>query len=136
MTGWVDYTDQLRQSSKEMNEHNDCTVKAWVNVFDAPYKNAHTWLRAHGRPNRKGMMQKDIKRALESCKRARVKFGPYSRSNRITVSAFCKKHPKGRFYVCHPGHAFAIKDGVVYDHHHGPRRQITFAARVYLEGEL
>ena len=136
MTGWIDYSDHLRESSKKMNEHNDCTVKAWSNVFDCPYQNAHTWLKAHGRRNRIGLYEKEIRRALDACKKALVKYGPYSTDNRITVSAFCKKHPKGRFYVCSNGHAFCIKDGIVYDHHHGPRRQIKFAARVYLEGEL
>jgi hypothetical protein len=77
-----------------------------------------------------------IEAALKACRRAKIKFGPYDRKNRICVSHFVKKHPVGRYYVLVRGHAFCIKDGVVHDWKYGPRRQITFAARVYLEGEI
>lgn len=118
-----------------MKEKNDCTVKAWVNVFDCSYVAAHSWLKRFGRRDGRGMMPKDLKRALAACKKAKVKLGPYSRSRRITVSQFIKAHPVGRYYVANRDHAFCVKDGVVHDWQFGPRRQITFAARVYLEGE-
>ena len=132
---WVDYTETLRKSSNEMKERNDCTVKAWTNVFDCDYKAAHGWLRRFGRRDGHGIMPANLKKALLACKKAKVKFGPYSRERRITVSQFCKKHPVGRYYVANRDHAFCIKDGVVHDWQHGPRRQITLAARFYLEGE-
>lgn len=133
---WVDYSETLRKSSKDAGERNDCTVIAWCNVFDCDYKAAHAWLKRFGRRNNTGMLPSKLKEALSSCKKAKVKFGPYSKSRRITVAAFCKNHPVGRYYVANRDHAFCIKDGVVYDWLHGPRRQITLAARVYLEGEL
>jgi hypothetical protein len=133
---WVDYTEEQRKSSKDMKETNDCTVFAWCNVFDAPYVNSHGWLRKHGRQKGRGMLAKAIKAALAACKKSTTKVGPYSNKDRISVASFCRKHPVGRYYVWNRNHAFAIKDGVVYDHHHGPRRQITGAVRVYLEGEL
>lgn len=133
---WVNYTDEQRKASKEMKENNDCTVFAWCNVFDAPYVSSHRWLQRHGRPTRRGMFANQIKSALFACKRATVKAGPYTKKDRITVADFCKKHPVGRYYVYYVGHAFAIRDGIVYDYKHGPRRQITGAFRVYLEGEI
>lgn len=119
-----------------MNETGDCTVRAWCNVFDAPYRNAHAWLKKYGRRDRHGMSRTNIERAFDACKRVKVVNGPYTRKDRISVSAFCKKHPVGRYYVLVAGHAFAIKDGVVHDWKHGPRRLINWAARIYLPGEL
>lgn len=132
---WIDYSESLRKSSNEMRESNDCTVKAWCNVFDCDYVPAHTWLKKFGRRDGRGMMPSALKKALLACKKAKVKFGPYTRERRITVSQFIKSHPVGRYYVANRDHAFCIKDGVVHDWQLGPRRQITFAARVYLEGE-
>lgn len=133
---WVNYTDEQRKASADMKETKDCTVFAWCNVFDAPYVNSHNWLRRHGRQQGRGMFANAIKIAPASCKKATTKVGPYTRKNRISVAAFCKKHPVGRYYVWNVNHAFAIKDGIVYDYQHGPRRQITGAVRVYLEGEI
>lgn len=119
-----------------MREGSDCTVLAWCNVFDAPYVNSHAWLKKHGRRDRHGMSRKNVERAFAACKRVKVVNGPYSQKDRISVAAFCKKHPVGRYYVLVSGHAFAIKDGIVHDYKHGPRRQITGATRVYLPGEI
>lgn len=132
---WLPYLDELVEQSKRLNETNDCTVKAWSNVFDCKYDSAHTYLRKFGRTNRRGMKLSEIENALKSCTRSKIAFGPYSTKNRVTVKQFCSKHPVGRFYVCSRGHAFCIKDGVVHDWKLGPARQITFAARVYLDGE-
>lgn len=134
---WVNYTDEQRKASSDLNEANDCTVYAWSNVFDASYENSHFWLRKHAqRPNRKGLIPDKIKAAFAACRKAKTKVGPYTRKNRITVSAFLKEHPVGRYYVWNVNHAFVVKDGVVYDWQLGPRRQITGAVRVYLEGEI
>lgn len=133
---WSNYSDTLREASKAARESNDCTVMAWSNCFDAPYLHAHTWLSRYGRLPRRGMSKTELIVALDSCKKSKVRKGPYSRDNRISLSRFCKKHNTGRYYVLVRGHALCVKDGVVYDWYHGPRRQVTFAARVYLEGEL
>lgn len=90
----------------------------------------------HGKTHGRGMDRIEIMRALESCKRAKVKFGPYSPWNRVTLKKFIEKHSKGRYYILVRGHALCVKDGVVYDYYPGMRRQVTFAARVYLEGEV
>lgn len=119
-----------------MKETNDCTVIAWSICFDAPYSHSHFWMKRHGRPNRRGMQLLQIQQALDNCKKAKIRKGPYNRRNRITLSAFCKAHPVGRYYVLVARHALCVKDGIVHDWKHGPRRQVQFAARVYLEGEI
>lgn len=132
---WENYSDELKKASSDMNEKNDCTVLAWSNCFDAPYQHAHIWMKRHGRLGRRGMTRKQVESALNACKKARIRIGPYTRTNKITLSAFCKAHPVGRYYVCVRGHALCVKNGIVHDWLHSPRRQVQFAARVYLEGE-
>lgn len=135
---WVDGYKVTNLASKACSEegNSDCTVRAWANCFDAPYENAYIWMKNHGRKRNKGMTLDEIKRALNSCKKAKIKFGPYGKKERITVKQFCTKHPVGRYYICSKGHAFCIKNGIVHDYYYGPGRWITFAARVYLEGEV
>lgn len=133
---WVDAKIKISKEREKFKETNDCTVIAWTNVFDCEYSKAHSYLKKFGRPNRKGMYTKQIRAALEACTKAKIKIGPYDIKNKISVSNFVKKHSKGRYYVLVRGHAFAIKDGIVYDYYDGPRRQINFACRVYLEGEI
>lgn len=134
---WMDYSPELVAASGKNKEGNDCTVRAWCNTFDCTYERAHYWLRKQGfRSARRGMMIDEVKRALKQCKKVKVKFGPYSKQNKIKIKDFCLKHPIGRYYVVVRGHALCIKDGVVHDWKYGPDREIFFAARVYLEGEL
>lgn len=133
---WVNYSEEQRKASSDLKETNDCTVYAWSNVFDASYENSHFWLKKHAqRINRRGVIPDKIKAAFAACRKAKTKVGPYTRKNRITVSSFIKAHPFGRYYVWNVRHAFVIKDGIVYDWQFGPRREITGAVRVYLEGE-
>lgn len=133
---WECYSFSIEEQSRLHKEDNDCTVIAWSNCFDACYKDSLVWMRKHGRLPRRGMKRKQIEAALKACRRSKIKFGPYTRDNRISVSQFIKKHPVGRYYVLVSRHALCIKDGIIHDYKYGPRRQITFAARVYLEGEI
>lgn len=133
---WINYSDELIGSSRKAREDNDCTVITWANVFDCDYEKARKYLSQHGRNTRRGMQLYQIKNALKGCKKAKVVIGPYDASNRICLSHFCNKHTKGRYYVCVRGHALCVKDGIVYDYKQAARRQVTFACRVYLEGEI
>lgn len=132
----IAYSGELLKGREFVRETKDCTVMAWANCFDCDYKKAHAWLKKFGRPFRRGPTTDKLKEALSSCKIAKVRFGPYSQQNRITLEQFTKKHPNGRYYVLVRGHALCVKDGVVYDHSDKPRRQVVFAVRVYLEGEI
>lgn len=132
---WVDYPEEYRVACRLLKEHNDCTVRAWANAFNAPYLTSHAWLKKHGRRHRTGMTAEEVSKAMRACGKTKIVFGPYTGDNRISVAAFCKKHPVGRYYVASRGHAFAIIDGIVHDGYHGPQRQIKFAARVYPGGK-
>ena len=132
----IGYSEENRSCSRRLKETNDCTVHAWSYCFDAPYEACRQWLAKFGRKPRRGPTLTQLKEALASCKKAKVKVGPYSKNNRITLAKFIKQHPKGRYFVVVRGHALCVKDGVVYDHSEKPNRQVVFAARVYLEGEV
>jgi hypothetical protein len=132
----VDYLSEHKEARIKFKEHNDCTVMAWANCFDATYGDSLFWLKKHGRVSRKGMYEKDIRSALSACRNAKIKIGPYSKDNRLTLGQFVKKHAIGRYYVLVRGHALCVKNGTIYDHSNKPRRQVTFAARIYLKGEI
>jgi hypothetical protein len=115
---------------------NCCTVVALMVVMGCSFEDAQWWMKHKaGRKHGRGLLRKDQDRAFSAMKNTKVVNGPYTIQNRITLNQFLKKHPVGRFYCCSRGHAFAIIDGVVYDHQNKPRRQITYAKRIYRKGE-
>lgn len=136
MSNTVGYSEEHKNSRKILKETNDCTVMAWANCFDCNYESAHAWLKRFGRFNRRGMTTEQIKKALQACTKAKIKIGPYSRNNKINLNKFLKKHNSGRYYVLVRGHALCVKDGILYDHSERLKRQVIFACRVYLEGEI
>lgn len=132
----INYSQELEASSRSFKERGDCTVLAWANVFDCSYEKAHAHMRKFGRKNKRGMLIHQIESAIFSCKKAKVRKGPYSRDNKITLKKFCDQHSEGRYYVLVRGHALCVKDGVIHDYKAGLRRQVHCAFRIYLEGEV
>lgn len=122
---------KYKEDQQRFNETNDCTVVTMAEVCKLEYHEAHKILRERfKRPNRRGayMQRTDFKDAM---KEYPIAEGPYSKTNKISLAQFCKKHPVGRFYVLVRGHALAVIDGVVHDHSEKPRRMVTKAWRVY-----
>jgi hypothetical protein len=120
------------EDQKKFHETNDCTVVTMAEVLGVEYHVAHKIMRERfKRKNRHGafMQRTDFVQAMGEYKVAK---GPYSKSNKISLAQFCKKHPVGRFYVLVRGHALAVIDGVVYDHSEKPRRMVYNAWRVHL----
>lgn len=123
--------EHLVEGGKAMKEYNDCTVKAFAITLNTSYAKAHSHLKRFcGRPNGKGIVSREV--IPQSLKNTKHRVGPYTRENKVTLKKFCELHPQGRYYVSVRGHAVAIVDGVVYDHSDRPRRQVTFAIRVYV----
>lgn len=134
---WNPYAEGvLGKDIKSMRDGNACTVVALQCVTGNSYKQCYEYMKKFGRPRGKGMTTKEVCSALESFKRFKVVKGEYSRKNRITLNQFVKKHPIGKYYLMHRGHAFAVIDGVVHDHTNGKRRQVTCAYRVYSPKDL
>lgn len=117
-------------------ERNACTVLALHYVTGRSLDDCKLYMARHGRKYQSGMIVKEIESALFAMKSFKVKKGPYTEQNRICVSKFCKLHNKGVYYVLVRGHAFAVKDGVVFDYKLGGRRQVVAAYRIYKLEEL
>lgn len=126
----------IKQEITEAKDTNSCTVVALSCVTGNSWKACDGYLRKYGRRYRKGMLRKQQEEAFKGLTKFVTKESPYNSSNRITIGQFLKKHPKGKFYCCVRGHAFAIIDGVLYDHSERLRRQITFAYRFYTLEEV
>jgi hypothetical protein len=123
---------RFQQTSREQmgpicqGEHNDCTVRAFSVAADIPYSEAHTIFKAAGRKDRKGTsitfmadLCRDKSYGRFNATRVDMKF------QRVSLAQFCRDFKKGNFMVVKHGHAFAVKDGVVFDNFEvGARSQI------------
>lgn len=119
--------------SQLIGESKDCSVKALAIALDTSYRNAHRHLELRcGRVKGRGIMSSQV--LPDSLRKTPYKIGPYSRTKKVSISRFCKDHPKGRFYIAVSGHAIAIVDGVVFDTVDAPRRMVKWAIRVYPKG--
>ena len=126
----------IKEEIKAAKDTNSCTVVTLSCVTGNTWEQCNQYLRKYGRRYRKGMFRHQQEEAFKGFTKFVVKESPYSNSNRITIGQFVKKHPVGKFYCCSRGHAFAIIDGVLYDHSDKLRRQITFAYRFYTLEEV
>ena len=126
----------IKQEIVAARDTNSCTVVTLACVTGNSWKQCDRYLRKYGRRYRKGMLRGQQEEAFKGLTKFITKESPYNSNNRITIGQFVKKHPVGKFYCCVRGHAFAIIDGVLYDHSDKLRRQITFAYRFYTLAEV
>ena len=128
----IDPSEEIKDDFRYKDDRNCCCVVALMKVMDCTYDTAYKWCQEKGgRSRRRGMYMPQIVKMFEEMQNTPNKKGPYGKENKITINQFIKKHPVGRFFCVHKGHAFAIVDGVLYDHVDKPRRQIYYAHRVY-----
>ena len=96
--------DAGRVSDGFGNEKLDCAVRAYAIVKQIPYLEAHQLFEKAGRkPRHKTNIEIYANLGIRFC------------SSYITLKQFIKEHPKGSFYMCKRGHAFAVQDGIVFD---------------------
>ena len=86
------------------HEKLDCAVRAYAIAKQIPYSEAHQLFEKAGRKPRHTTDWNVYE-----------KLGVIFQHSYTTIKQFLKDHPKGSFYVCKRGHAFAIRDGIVYD---------------------
>lgn len=94
----------------------DCVVRAlavaanitWLEAFDLLAEQARKDFNVQ---NDKKVYDKVLARLHFTKVPVKVAKG----ERRITVEEFCKKHPKGRYFVSISGHCTAVIDGVCYD---------------------
>jgi len=85
------------------NEKLDCGVRAYAIAKGIPYYEAHEVFEKAGRLARH-----------RTSWNIYTKIGIQFNQTRMSLKKFLLTHPKGSFYVCMRGHAFAVKDGVVF----------------------
>ena len=121
----------------DMNELNDCAVRATSIATELDYKAVHSVFAKHGRKPRKGTyiatmmavakeLNKDSTFISYLGTRSCASYAP-------TLSKFIKDNPTGHWVICRRNHAFAVKDGVVYDAHKsqaGSRCRVLYAIKV------
>lgn len=97
-------------------ELNDCAVRALALAASLSYQDAHDLLSWHGRQKdgvtRNAHKLYDV--LFPEC-RIEATAGHHPMYDRPTVGQFLKAHPVGRFLCMVKGHAFAVRDGIVYD---------------------
>lgn len=115
-----------------MNENNDCAVRATTIASELPYEQVHQLYSQAGRKPRKGTFVATIRSVINKLNDKHT-FISYTGYKCPTLSRFIKDNPKGKWVICRRGHAFAVKDGVVYDAHKsqaGARCRVLFAIKV------
>ncbi len=91
-------------------ERKDCTVRAFSTAANIPYQDAHAAMELGGRKPKRGVYTPAALAKLKPL----VESTPVIRK-RITLQAFCKRFPEGRYLMRRKGHAFAVVDGKAYD---------------------
>lgn len=124
--------EKAQRISAEMNERNDCTVKAIAIACDKPYRMVHAMLKAEGRRDRQGCylpaqfatFNKLGYKLTEVAGEAPFKFGG-------TVTTLTKRLPsKGNFVAYVRGHIIAVKNGKIEDWTEGRRHRILQVYKV------
>lgn len=83
------------------------------------YKEAHKIAKIAGRKDRRGFYSEELIQVAKDNYKLnynRIQVKP------MTVATFCKKYTKGSYYCQKRGHAFAVIDGICYDHTKGGSR--------------
>lgn len=120
----------LQKTSCEINERNDCSVKAVALFCDVSYEAAHAELKRLGRKDRCGCQEIIIRKAVENLQgkvflvdhHKWVKQYPSPHHNLKSMTTY---HPvrfaqvfskiKGKFLIFVNGHVCVMIDGVIHD---------------------
>lgn len=136
-------TDAGRLRDGFRTERNDCTVRALAIAANVQYREAHEYMRTSGRLlGRGGNMNLALTHPQGEVIRVGlykiVRLSPSEYSAEVqkhkeyfprqlywTVNQFIAAHPRGRFVLTIPSHAFALINGVIHD-----RYRMTGRARI------
>ena len=73
-------------------DDRSCTVLALHNITGIPYKDCYNFMKHFGRVHGRGLTQEVLDQDIliqKNFTKFRLKKGPYTRQNRITISQFC-----------------------------------------------
>lgn len=103
-------TDAGRIETGFQTENNDCIVRAFAVARDIPYHVAHSIFEAAGRRRGHGLRWDQIAPVL-----LEQGFEVSGRMWSLSLSQFLRNNRTGSFFLIKRGHAFAVKNGVVFD---------------------
>lgn len=101
----IKITDAGRIAEGYLDERRDCAVRALAAAADIPYYQAHEIFKWGGR--RRCASYRTLLTLTD--------IGLRGIFNSMSLATFLKLNPKGDFFVVKRGHAFAVKDGVIFD---------------------
>jgi len=118
----------IKYDTGEMNETNDCAVKALAIVGNLPYRVAHAALKDAGRKNRRGTLVPQIEEATKTL--GLKTLNKVDAPRKVTGAGYTActiptLYPTGRHIVYTRGHVFALIEGIVQDWTAGRRHRIT-----------
>lgn len=105
------------------SEKNDCTVIALSYACGISYKDAHDICKSHGRKDKKGFGLGWLFPVNNDKRRGKIKIAgckfeiTYFPRPHMNIKSLKRFRNKGNFICVRVGHAFCIKDGVVYNQH-------------------
>ena len=129
-------------------DSNYCTVSALSATFEVPFDQAYSyasvlWNRKRGKGVRTVTMLKTFPGVVADTtsvlKQMVTRVGTtqdYKQPNgsiktrAMNLSTFCKRYPRGRYYILVQGHALSIIDGEIVDHTDKPKRRIRYAWKI------
>ena len=147
-----------RESLIARTETNDCVVRAFSAAFEVSYDKSHAFCAEtlNRKPGRGTVGSSRYLSTVDSVLGKKVvgvgepiwpnstelglyTYYPAPKSDRakepvrrsMTVKTFLKQYSKGTYLVYVPGHAFAIKDGVVYGNVEDAKRMRTRIWRAF-----
>lgn len=118
---------------ESFNESNDCAVRATALASDLPYEQVHQLYTEHGRKPRKGTLVATMRAVINKLASDNTFISYSAYRVKPTLKQFMEENPKGSWVICRRAHAFALKDGVVYDAHEsqaGSRCRVIFAIKI------
>lgn len=124
--------EKVCKDSNNMNERNDCTVKALSITGRVPYNVAHTALKKHGRKDCRGCYMGTQKRALvELGLEAKfIKNPRQPNGSRFTPKTIGKTYSKGYYMVWFRSHVAAMVNGEILDWTDGRQHRVVEIARI------
>jgi hypothetical protein len=102
----------IADANSDIKDRRNCTICALSTAAGIPYNEAFQIGKDAGRKTGRGF--NTAKLAL-TAKKSGIKIRKMNHKT-LTIQKFLERYPTGRYLVRRSGHAFAIIDGIVYDH--------------------
>lgn len=126
---FINNSEKYKKDRHMLGEQRDCTVVALCEFTGNSYKSCILFLDKYAkRKPCRGLTKEAILKAFEKGFK-KIKYQVKEFDKKITLGRFCKEYSTGEYYVAVTGHCLFVKDGVIYDHSHSPRRMVKWCVK-------